>query len=510
MSELALFEHFCILIDMPKSQHQEYITQHLNNPELIAELTALLNHHFSANPHTQWHDLIAKQAHTVTGDEQLQHLLGSKVGVYTLKKVIGEGGMGKVFLAERHDKLINQQVAIKFFSPSIMQVVGANLAQNQAQILAQLNHPNITYVYDTGVTESGLHYVVMEYVKGVPIDQFCANKNLNFMQRIELFLTVCDAISKTHLINIAHSDIKPANILVSDEGVAKILDFDISKVLQHNEIETSNDGVKRYLRALSLVYASPEQLAGNDLTLATDQYSLAVLLYVLLTNEVPFNVKDKAVNELMTDISAGNAQLLDLDAKTLNMNLYQQWYVQSDIKYIINKAMSVDINKRYKSVKAFKSDIYKALNYFPTEVCSSVRHRVKKWLARNPVIAVSSCLIVVSTISLCVLNNTLYQQPPGSVFSAMQGGQKDSDKRIGKALSERDKLQLFYDIAYALYQHEQYNQAISILESVLDNPLYRQQDRAKNTPVLSLLLIDCYKKNNQLNKANTLNKIVNK
>ena len=293
MASTALFEHFSLLIDLPKNQHVSYFNQHISDPSQAEELKALLNNHFSNSDKTQWHELIAQQAQDITGDEQLDDLLGSNLGVYTLTEVIGEGGMGIVFLAERNDGMMQQQVAIKFLFPSIVHVVGSKLVHNQAQILARLNHPNITQVYDAGTSPTGLHYVVMEYVAGQPIDLYCQQQKLNFIERVHLFLDVCDAITKTHLINIAHSDIKPGNVLVNKDGLVKILDFDIAKMLHSNEQEAEDDSVKRYLRALSLAYASPEQLTGQMLTLATDQYSLAVLFYVLLSEQTPFDIERK-------------------------------------------------------------------------------------------------------------------------------------------------------------------------------------------------------------------------
>jgi serine/threonine protein kinase len=497
MSASTLFDHFCTLVDIPQNQHSDYIAQHIKNADMADELIALLDTHFSQNTHTHWHDLIANEAQSITGDAQLQHLLGTQVGVYTLKKVIGEGGMGIVFLAQRHDDLIQQQVAIKFFSPSIMQVVGGNLAQNQAQILAQLNHPNITYVYDAGITEAGLHYVVMEYVEGVPIDQYCIDNQLNFIERIQLFLTVCDAISKTHLINIAHSDIKPANVLVSKHGVVKILDFDIAKALQHNELESEKDSINRYLRALSLAYASPEQLMGKALNVATDQYSLGVLLYVLLTEKMPFNVKNQDVNTLVDDINKGCTLPLVIDSSALSITAHQKWFIQYDIKQIIAKAMSVDVAQRYDGVAAFQSDIYKALKLFPTQANRTVFQRTKKWFVRNPLAAVSYSLMLGAAATIFIQNEQIKHQR-NMALAALQIVQQPVNNSLlaNEALSTVKKLQLFYEISHGFFAKQQYGQAITVLETILNDPQYLKQD-IKNQQRLSLLLIKCYEHTQQ-------------
>jgi eukaryotic-like serine/threonine-protein kinase len=206
-------------------------------------------------------------------------LSGKRIGAYQLLRVLGEGGMGKVYLAARADDLYQKQVAIK--------TVPVGLGQSQAllmrfgserQILANLDHPNIARLLDGGVTEDGLPYLVMEYVNGVRLDDYCRLHHLGTNQRLELFCTVCAAVEYAHKNLVVHRDLKPANILVTADGVPKLLDFGIAKLLdpQSRQLVLTMPSE----RMMTPAYASPEQVRGDQITTSTDVYALGVLLRI--------------------------------------------------------------------------------------------------------------------------------------------------------------------------------------------------------------------------------------
>ena len=232
---MSLYQHFEALLDLDTQAQSDYLTA-LQDAELERQLQALLTHHNQLEEATDWHDLVAEQVGRVTGDEQLHQLQGTHIGPYQLTEVIGQGGMGVVYKAERVDGALKQSVAIKFLMPSVMRVVGEQNAKNEAQILATLNHPNITKIFDAGTTDSGIHYFVMELLDGLPIDVYCEHHTLTFDDTIKLVLDVADAIQSAHLLNIAHTDIKPSNILVTSSGLVKVLDFGIAKLV-HGQSE---------------------------------------------------------------------------------------------------------------------------------------------------------------------------------------------------------------------------------------------------------------------------------
>ncbi len=532
MQQQSLYHHFEQLIELPSSSFQDYCNQHVNCPQQQEELKQLIFYHNEYQATTEWHDLIATQVQEVIGDQHIDDLIGTVLGPYKLVTEIGKGGMGVVFLAERIDGKMDQQVAIKFLYPSVVHLVGSDVGYNQAQILAKLNHPNITSVLDAGKTDTGLYYVVMEYVQGEPIDKYCQNNRLSFEERLQLFLTVCDAISKTHVINIAHTDIKPSNILVSNDGLVKVLDFDIAKATDNVQEATRNKGaVKRYLRALSINFASPEQLKGDEITLATDQYSLAVLLYVLLTENVPFlhktePNKQERIDIIVEAIYQGNKQPLLLNNKMLQLTKIERYLYQNDLNQIINKAMHPDVNLRYQSVQAFKSDIHRALeNHAISAQKNKPFTRLTKWLYRKPAFAALYIILLTGGGALAYQNMALEQERNNAIFAQQLAekekqnaeqvstqlanifSQVDPRKALkkeltasdllsqgyhgiqnAKGLSDETRYQLISVLVESLYGIGDFQQIINIAEPLLQKATFYQLDLQNNKLLLSHIL----------------------
>ena len=211
------------------------------------------------------------------------------VGPYKLLRELGRGGMGTVYLAERDDQQYQTKVAIKLVRPGMDTDFILHRFRRERQILAQLQHPNIARLLDGGTTEDGRPYIVMEYISGVPITEYASTRAPAITERLQLFLDVCSAVEYAHQHFVVHRDIKPGNILISDSGVAKLLDFGICKLL-HNEIPAA-ETASGTLRMLTPDYASPEQVRGEPITIASDIYSLAAVLYELLTGFKPHRIE---------------------------------------------------------------------------------------------------------------------------------------------------------------------------------------------------------------------------
>ncbi|MBZ5679271.1 MAG: serine/threonine protein kinase [Acidobacteriia bacterium] len=219
--------------------------------------------------------------------------VGRRIGAYDILEEIGHGGMGEVYRAVRADGQFTKEVAIKLVRGGLGTEFVIERFRQERQILAGLDHPNIARLLDGGSTEDGIPYLVMELVRGTPIDQYCATHGLDISSRLKLFLQVCAAVQYAHQRLVIHRDIKPGNILVTEEGVPKLLDFGIAKIL---DPDASSETTLSH--PLTPQYASPEQIRGEPITTATDVYSLGVVLYQLLTGHSPYPRNTRTPHEL--------------------------------------------------------------------------------------------------------------------------------------------------------------------------------------------------------------------
>jgi tRNA A-37 threonylcarbamoyl transferase component Bud32 len=219
---------------------------------------------------------------------------GERVGAYRLVDELGHGGMGTVYLAERDDEQYRARVAIKFVRGRLAAPELEHRFRAERQILADLNHPNIARLLDGGTAVDGTPYLVMEYVEGEPIDAWCDARGLGVRARIELFLRVCDAVAYAHRSGVVHRDLKPSNILVTPDGVPKLVDFGVARLV--GAAAESEQTVM--LRVMTPTHASPEQVRGGAISFPTDVYSLGVVLYELLAGRTPFVLERASIGEI--------------------------------------------------------------------------------------------------------------------------------------------------------------------------------------------------------------------
>jgi len=275
-SALELFKH---LLELDEQRMRTNLTHFVDeNKRYHQEVSKLIEAHYQNEEHTSFNQIIANQTGSLLHEESTSNLVGRQVGAYLLTNKLGQGGMGTVYLGERNDGALIQKVAIKFVHSSILTITSDDFLQREAQHLANLEHHNIARIYTIEKTLDNMPYIVMEYINGVPLDEYCASNNLTLKARLRLFSKVCDAVQLAHQNMIIHCDIKPSNILVDLQGEPKLLDFGIASNMDQ---QLSNNEAK--IKAASKSYSSPEQIAGKPLTTASDIYSLCRLLQELVT-----------------------------------------------------------------------------------------------------------------------------------------------------------------------------------------------------------------------------------
>ena len=267
------------LLERPTAERTGYVNAACyQDEELRGEVRSLLQSHeqsdeFLANPLVRLGQMIA------TEDDRDGYAPGYRVGSYQLEMRLGRGGMGTVWLATRHDEAFQKNVAIKLVKRGMDSGEILRRFRTERQVLANLDHPNIARLIDGGSTPDGLPYLVMEYVEGVPLDRFCEEQNCSIEERLRLFRSVCAAVHYAHQNLVVHRDIKPGNILVTRDGVPKLLDFGIAKLLDPDISIRDKAQTRPGMPPMTLDYASPEQVRGETITTATDIYSLGVLLF---------------------------------------------------------------------------------------------------------------------------------------------------------------------------------------------------------------------------------------
>jgi serine/threonine-protein kinase len=299
-------------------------------------------------------------------------------GPYRLGELLGRGGMGTVYLAERVDGEIAQRVAVKLLRPGADDPLLRQRFLAERQILATLSHPNIARLLDAGHLEDGQPYLVMEYVEGEAIDAY--TKKLAIRHKIALFLKVCAAVGYLHRNLVVHRDLKPPNILVTHEGEPKLLDFGIAKIL-----DWTADSTMTGLRMLTPDYASPEQVAGHPVSTATDVYSLGAVLYKVLAGVSPHQFENDSVGAIATAISAGNI----IPPSKLAPGL------RGDLEMILMKALRKEPQERYATIDQFSEDLENYLESRPIRARKGdAWYRMRKFLRRHWLPAAATTLAI--------------------------------------------------------------------------------------------------------------------
>ncbi|CAN5472285.1 hypothetical protein BH10PSE17_BH10PSE17_02280 [soil metagenome] len=364
-------------LELPPTEHDAWLTG-LNGDDVALRETLrdLLLHHETAE-NGNWLETTPHLPHADAVPMAGEPRIGDRVGPYVLLSKIGSGGMGAVWLAERADGQLKRQIALKL--PQL--VWGDALAERmrrERDILASLEHEHIARLYDAGVDSLGRPYLAMEFVDGRPIDAFCTERHLDVAARIGLLLQVADAVGHAHARLVVHRDLKPANILVTPDAQVRLLDFGVAKLMEGDR--TDETALTRLSgRALTLDYASPEQIRGEPLGVASDVYSLAVVAYELLTGKRPYRLKRGSAAELEEAI----APVEPLRASEAAAEPAVRQQLRGDLDAILNKALKKNVDERYATVEAFAQDLRRHLQRETVSARPDVlTYRLRKFVSR--------------------------------------------------------------------------------------------------------------------------------
>lgn len=354
-------------------------------------------------------------------DEQNATPVGSSLGSYRIVREIGRGGMGIVYLAERADQQYVQRVAIKVLPPGLANATSFQRFRSERQTLAVLDHPNIVKLLDGGTAKDGLLYLVMEHVDGTAIEDYCRQRKVPIWERLRLFCTICDAVHYAHQQLIVHRDLKSGNILVNADGMPKLLDFGISKLLDSNPRLTSTSQ-----RPMTLDCASPEQVRGEVITTATDVYALSVLLYRLLTGQSPYKLVDDSVTQLERAICI-DEPTAPSQAESAPGTLRRA--LKGDLDNIVLMGLRKEPQLRYHSAAEMAEDIRRHLNGRPVLARKATfAYQAAKFVRRNFVAVALSTVLVLSLVG-------------GIITTSWQAAQARREKSLAqKRLGEIRKL----------------------------------------------------------------------
>jgi serine/threonine protein kinase len=389
-------------------------------------------------------------------------LAEKRIGAYTLERPLGHGGMGSVWLARRSDGRFEGKAAVKFLHFALLTRGGPERFEREGNVLARLAHPNIARLLDAGVAEGGQPYLVLEYVEGEPIDRWCEDRSLDIEVRIRLFLDVLRAVGHAHGKLILHRDLKPSNILVTAEGQVKLLDFGIAKLLDDDTRGAQATELTQLAgRAFTPEYAAPEQIRGEEVTMATDVYALGVLLYRLLSGQHPTSsVTRTGVEQMRAVLETEPAPLSKAASQTglgtsggpAHTSLPAR-ALRGDLDNIAAKALKKLPRERYATVAAFADDLERYLKDEPVTARPDSRsYRIRKFVLRHRlgVAAASATLLalvagVIGTTWQAIearreRDNALYEAEralaKGSLVELMLGALRTA----GRPLTQRELL----------------------------------------------------------------------
>lgn len=405
-------------LEIEPAKRQQYIKKACEgDAQLLQNVTEQLRHiaasekeDFLNNLANDQEDFVKDLGHQLNQTSNTNDLIGQKISSYEITELLGGGGMGTVYKAERVDGSFHQTVAIKVIKHDVDSDEISRRFIQEREILASLKHPNIAQLYDGGITQNGAPYLIMEFLDGDPIDVWCNKHNYTIEERVKIFGKACRAIQFAHQHMVVHRDIKPQNVFVTKTGQVKILDFGIAKMLEpiHPNQTLMQTGAGH--RLWTPQFAAPEQITGKNISLATDIYALGALLYTLLSGFHPYEFADKSTYATESEIVNNDPVLPSKKALDANMEMLanrslknaNQLYrlLKGDLEAIIMKAMRRNPVFRYATVGDLLNDMrrFKANQTVQAHTGSFQYRSIKFWKRHNAAI-LTVILVVALTLA---------------------------------------------------------------------------------------------------------------
>ena len=394
-------------LEQPEGAREDFVrTTASGKPEIVAQVLELLSHGRGDPLDT---------AHVAAGIESMiqdlggnDSLIGLSIGPFVVTREIARGGMGQVFEAKRRNDDFEQTVAVKLLPGHRLDDEARLRFAVERRILAGLRHPNIAQLIDGGTLEDGMPYIVMEYVDGVDIDEYCRKQGLSNRAILKLILQVCSAVQHAHRNLIVHRDIKPSNVLIDDTGTPKLLDFGIAKMLDSDEDETG-ERTRTGVRLLTPAYASPEQIEGREVTTAVDVYALGLLTYKLLTDRLPYRAEPTDSHSMEQQIlsappdAPSNAlrsrESISDSSRPPEWRRQQCRALKGDLDTILLMALRKEPERRYANVAALAEDLQRHLDKRPIQArADSLSYRLGLLFKRHPVGVPVSALALIAAL----------------------------------------------------------------------------------------------------------------
>lgn len=357
---------------------------------LLSEVAGMLEE--DARGGTVLDEDVSQIAHRMTGNGAPLPFHLDEVGPYRILRLLGEGGMGVVYLAERED--LGSAAAIKILRDAWLSPARRDRFLSEQRTLAQLNHPAIARLYDADTLADGTPWFAMEYVDGRPLSDYCRERRLPLRERLLLFRAVCEAVQHAHRYAVIHRDLKPSNILVKPDGTPRLLDFGIAKQLERRNEPV--DQTRTSLRLMTPAYAAPEQIRGERVGVYTDVYSLGVIFYELLAGRLPFDLRKRTsagAEAIILEKEPEKPSAAARESREAHeLSASKRAWAELDI--VCLTAMHKDVQRRYRSVEALIRDIDHYLNDEPLEARpDTLRYRLAKFASRNRRALAASCLV---------------------------------------------------------------------------------------------------------------------